>query len=212
MKKIFFFLLALGTSLWALAQEQESRATINKIERPAISGEYLFSANVVEAAVLNDMKARGFGKGDSYKGFQRYTDIVFTLLSPEKIDFYFKVTGKSKKESEISTLTVAVSKGPENFISSTEDAALIDALKQYMAGLNNKFVIQKLQFEIDDQTKVVEKAEKKLNNLKDEGDSLKKRLKDTQDAIARNLAEQDAQKAQAEAERKALDALKAKLK
>jgi len=212
MKKVFTIIALLGFAVLVKAQVNEGTAVLNKMERPAIIGEFNFPSAVTESVLLEDMKYRGFGKGDESKGFHKYAGILFPYISTEKIDFYFKVNDKSNKEKNVSIVSVIVSKGYDNFVSGATDPAIMDSTKAYLSGLMFKFEQKKLEFDIEEQRDVVAKAEKKYQNLVGDGESLITRLKSIEESIAKNQQEQDAQKALLEKEKQLLDTLKSLLK
>lgn len=212
MKTLFTMFVLLGISAFAFSQVKDGTVALNKIDRPAVIGEYEYEASIVEAVILEDMKYQGFGKGDGFKGFQKYAGILFTNLSSEKIDFYFKVDPKSKKEKDKSIVYVVISKGYDNFVSSSSDPAIIEATKQYLSGLIDKFGQQKIKLAIEEQKEIVEKADKKLNSLVVTAESLKTKLKEIEDSIVKNAQEQETQKTVLAKEKELLENLKLQLK
>lgn len=211
MKTIFTLLVLLGISAIAFPQVKDGTVTMNKIDRPAVIGEFEYEASIVNAVILEDMKYQGFGKGDSFKGFQKYAGIQFAQLSSEKIDFYFKVDSKSKKEKDKSIAYVVISKGYDNFVTSSSDPAIIEAAKQYLSGLLDKFGQQKIKLAIEDQKVIVDKADKKLNSLVVNAETLKTKLKEVEDSIVKNTQDQETQKSVLEREKQLLESLKLQL-
>ncbi len=193
------------------AQVSEGTAVFNKAEQPAVTGEFNFPAAVTEQVLLDDLKYRGYGKGYTVKGFHRYEGIIFPDISPEKIDFYFKVNEKGK-EKDKSIVTVLVSKGGGTFVSRSGDPAIVDSAKAYLMSLIPAFGKMKLQLDIEEQSEAVARAEKKYKNLVGEGETLVTRLKDLEAGIEKNKQEQEAQKTRLEKEKQLLETLKSRLK
>lgn len=212
MKTLFTTIILLAISVFAFSQVKDGTVALNKIERPAVIGEFEYDASIVEAVILEDMKYQGFGKGDGFKGFQKYAGILFASLSSEKIDFYFKVDPKSKKEKDKSIVYVVISKGYDNFVNSSSDPAIIEATKQYLTGLIDKFGQQKIKLAIEEQKEVVEKADKKLNTLIVTAESLKTKQKEIEESIAKNAQDQETQKTVLAKEKELLENLKLQLK
>jgi len=212
MKTLFVLILMLGLSAIAFSQVTVGTTSLNKVERTAVVGDFGYAPDIVEAVLLDDLKTLGFGKGDSYKGFRKYANIQFYKLSPDKIDFYFLVDQKNKKEKENCTVSIVISKGGDNFINNSTNPEILEAAKSYLSGLDNKFSQQKVKVAFEEQTKVVEKADKEMNSLISKNKSLNTKLKDVQSDLEKNQKEQETQKALLEKEKLTLENLKKQLK
>jgi hypothetical protein len=194
-----------------VAQVSEGTATFNKIERTAVVGKFDFSPEVVKATLLEDLKSNGFLKSSETKGYKMFPEILFTQISQEKIDFYFKVEDV-KKEKDQSIVYILLSKGGENFINSNTDAGAIKDCISYLQGLMPKFEASQLEIDITGQEALIKKAEKSYNSLVGTGESLQNKKKDIEENIAKNLKEQENQKSTLEKERKLLETLKSQRK
>lgn len=213
MKKLILSLIALITLYTtAKAQAGEVRTTFNKTEQPAIAAEYGYDADLVDKAITDDLRQRGFGKGKSSKGYTLYQGINFNDISPDKIDLYYKVERKSKKDKDRTIITVLVSKGYDNFITSATEAKLVEATIKYVNGLQPKFVSNNLEQQIKDQEDLVKKEEKKANNLGDDGTDLEKKKRKIEEDIATNKNDQAKQKSEVEKQRQVLETLKGQRK
>ena len=212
MKKIIVSIIALVSLYTLQAQAIETKATYNKVAQPAVLAEYIYDAAIVETAITDDLKQRGFGKGKSTKGYNLYQAINFAEISADKIDLYIKTEKKSKKEKDRTIVTVLVSKGYDNFVSGTTETAMMTAILNYVNGLKPKFDTNSLELQVKDQEELVKKAEKKYNNLTDEGVDLEKKKRKVEDDIATNKNDQSAQKNEVEKQRQILASLKAQRK
>ena len=212
MKSIFLLIAALFVAGFVSAQIIEGTVTMNKVVRPAIAGEFNFTSEVTEAVILEDLRTRGFGKGDSQKDFKMYAGIAFPMFSTEKIDLYVKVAPKSKSEKGKSLVYLVISKGYDNFISGATDQATMDSAKIYLGSLMGKFEQEKLRLDIDAQQELIAKVQKKYDALVGTGESLQTKKQDIEKEIEKNLTEQNNQKAELDKEKQILDALKAQLR
>jgi hypothetical protein len=212
MKKILFLLFATISFLAAKAQAVEAQVPYNKVNQPAVTAEFITDVDIAEKAVSEDLKTRGFGKGKSAKGFTLYQAINFTEISADKIDLYIKTEKKSKKEKDKTILTVLVSKGYDNFVSSTTEPKMIAAVMNYVNGLKPKFETGNLEVQIKEQEDVIKKEEKRQNNLIDDGTDLEKKKRKVEDDIASNKKDQEKQKAEVEKQKQILETLKKQLK
>jgi len=212
MKKLFVLLIgvfALGQ--YSFAQATEGSCEFDKVERPAVIGEFVYTTDVVEDAILADLKEKGIKKYNNKKGFMIFEEVLFTQISSNKINFYVKIEEK-KKEKGKTILTFLVSYGLDNFISSTMDAAIINNTKTYMNSLTVKFAATKLGRDIEAQQKVFDKAKKDYENLISEGESLTKKKAEIEENIAKNKSEQENQKNVMEKEKINLESLQSQKK
>ncbi len=212
MKRILVCATLMMASFFAAAQAVETKTSYNKADQPAAVGEFMYEVGIVEKAIENDMKQRGYGKGKSSKGFTLYQAINFNEISADKIDFYIKAEKKSKKEKDRTIVTVLVSKGYDNFISGITEAKMMEGAINYINSLKPKFDAGNLDVQIKEQEDLVKKTEKKYVNLTDDGASLEKKKRNIEEDIANNKKEQEAQKAEVEKQKQILETLKAQKK
>ncbi|HPS27629.1 MAG TPA: hypothetical protein PK269_08485 [Bacteroidales bacterium] len=195
MKKLMVVLIGIFAMVhYGYSQANEGSVEFDKMQRPAVIGEFAYTADVVEESIIADLKEKGIKKYSSKKGFMIFEEAVFTQISANKINFYVKVEEK-KKEKEKAIVTFLVSYGLDNFISSAMDANIINNTKNYMNGLLPKFAATKLGRDIDAQQKVYDKAVKDFDNLVGEGESLAKKKADIENEITKNKSDQETQKA-----------------
>lgn len=212
MKKITLLVAFSLSILFANAQANEVKTKYNKIDCNGVSAEYVVDITIVEKTIEDEMKAKGFGKGKSSKGFTLYQGVNFNDISPDKIDLYVKTERKSKKEKEKSIITILISKGYDNFISSTTEPKMIAAAINYLNGLEPKFAATSLEAQIKEQEDLVQKEEKKQNNYIDDLNDLEKKKRDIEDDIVKKKNDIEKQKAEVEKQRQFLEALKARKK
>lgn len=212
MKNIFLLFTALLFAGVVSAQISEGTVTMNKVERPAIVGEFNFTSEVTEAVILEDLRTKGFGKGDSNKDFKMFAGVTFPMISREKIDLYVKVMTKSKSEKGKSVVYLVISKGYDNFVSGATDQAAIDSAKIYLGSLMGQFEQKKLKLDIAAQEATIEKLQKKYDALVGTGESLQTKKEDIEKDIEKNQNDQATQKAELDKEKQILDSLKTQLK
>jgi hypothetical protein len=210
MKKIFITILALVSLQFAYSQAVETQIDYGKIKVTGATIEVAVPEDVAADVIKAEMKARGFGKGDGTKGYTLYKGVNFNELSADKVDFYIKTEKKSKKDKGNSKITAMVSKGYDNFISSTTDAAAMTALISFLNNLKPKFTSSNLDVQIAAQEDVVKKEEKKQENITEDISDMEKKIAKLQKDIADKKNDLEKQKAEVEKQRSALAALKAK--
>jgi hypothetical protein len=210
MKKLMILLFVFVTVSFAKAQISEGKLSIDKVDKPAVTGIFRYSPEIVSYVLADDLKYRGFGKGDDKKGLVKYTEILFPEISSEKIDFYYKVVLTDKKDENVSTVYLLVSKGYENFLSSAENPVVISSTISYLTSLGAKFEARKLDVDIATQEDVVKKAEDDYNASVKEDKNLNDKLKSLQDEIEQNKKKMEGLKSGMEKEQILLETLKSR--
>jgi len=138
----------------------EASVKINKNNQNAVVADYDAPSSVVEGALKERLAKEGLGKMKTSKGFMTYSGVLWNSVSKEKMDVYFKVEGKKEK----STISVLVSRGYDNFISSGNDAPTIENVKSFLNSFMNDTKAYQLGLNIAAQEEMVKKAEKAFSN------------------------------------------------
>lgn len=211
MKKILFLALVTIAFNSLMAQSRYTTAEYQKIVRPAVANEIPFPEKTVSDAIENKMGKLGY-KGKSSKGFTVYSGVRLPELGTEAYDLYYMIDKVSRKDKGNSTVTLMISKGFDNFVSDSSDAAVIASAKTYLNNLREMVAAYDLELQITDQEDVIKKADKKYTNLVDEAADLQKKKRKLEDQITENTAAQAAQKTEAEKQRQILETLKQKRK
>lgn len=211
MKKIVFLALASFAMTGLMAQSRYTTAEYQKIVRPAVANEIPFPEKTVGNAIEDKMGKMGY-KGKSSKGFTIYSGVRLPELGTEAYDLYYMIDKVSRKDKGTSTVTLMISKGFDNFVSDSSDAAVIANAKTYLNNLRDMVAAYDLELQIADQEDAIKKADKKYTNLVDEAADLQKKKRKLEDQITENTAAQAAQKTEAEKQRQILETLKQKRK
>ena len=200
MKKQFLLLALIITSAFvAKAQAREDRMDIADAPRAVLSVELNYSSKTVSDALSQKLKDAGL-KTKSSKGLTVAEGAKFLEVSPENLDYYFKVDSKDKTRS---TLYIGFSKGYTNFITPESDAKTWEGGKSFLASFV-KYVDQyQLGLDIVAQEKVAKDAEKALDKSVKDGEDLAKKQED-------NKKDQEAKRAELEKQKNLLNTLNGK--
>ncbi|MBA3674355.1 MAG: hypothetical protein H0W75_05250 [Chitinophagaceae bacterium] len=180
-------------------------------QKPALQNDVSYSEKVVSGAIKTKLGKMGY-KGKESKGFDVYRGVTLPELGAGTYDLYFKVDRKSKKEKDISTVTMLISRGNEVYITEAEDSQTINNAKSFLDNLFVSAAAYSLDQEIASQLDAVNKAEKKYKNLIDDADDLQKRKRKIEQQIEDNLKDQKNQQAEIEKQKQFLETLKARKK
>jgi hypothetical protein len=161
MKKIILIagLLIAGVNLNIYAQAPQTReqaVSINKANQNAVAGDFKVSKTVLEAVVTNKISEYKLGKSKSSSGFKKFEGTVWSEISTDKMDYYYRVTGNKSA----ATVEILASKGYDNFISSQTDPAAVQNIKNFILSLEQEIVKYTLNEQIAAKEKEVKAAEK----------------------------------------------------
>jgi len=213
MKNIFTLILLLSAVI-AHSQSSPANISFNKEDKYGLMLTLPYKGNVAEGAILENLKKTGydvetkgkfFWKQNKINGFYTFKSVN---LDNNLVDLYFKVDQKNKR-SEQSTIYLLVSKGEENFISSS-DVGMYDAAKKFLDGFTAETATHKLNLDIEAQENAVKDAEKKFTKLKDDEKDMEKKIEKLQDDLKKNRDQQGNQEKVVELEKKKLEDLKAR--
>jgi hypothetical protein len=208
MKNIALALVcALGLGSFANAQTVgEGTLQIDKkTSMPAFTLQMNVSKKNVQETIDAKFKAQKLSGKDGKGGTTEYANVtyldIFTnTVNNNKCNIYTKVDEKAG----VSTLYLVVDRGLGNYVTSSSDAANAELAKKYLTDIVKDIYKTELTHQIEDQTKVVEKAEKTLKSAEDTKAKLEKQLETAKDEINKANADLTAQKQK-------LDELKAKV-
>jgi hypothetical protein len=206
--KSIALVLAIAVTGTATAQNaHESSIKFNKNAENAVVADFDKPAEVVEAALKDRLEKEGLGKMKTTKGFMSYAGTLWNSVSSDKLDLYFKVEGKKDK----STVSVLVSKGYDNFITSGSDAKTIENVKAFLNGFVKYTNSYQLTLDIKAQEEAIKKAEKLYSNSVDNNKDLLSQKEKLEKKIAESNNEQILKQKALDEEKKKLTDLKSRM-
>jgi hypothetical protein len=208
MKKYIFLISIIITTLTTFAQEvKESTTVVNNTNQPCISAEYALSGEIIEGAFIKKMAdAKIIKASKAANGFKLYKGITVSEITKETIDLYFKV--EDKKTSAI--LSLALSKGYDNFLKKETDSVSIENAKIYLTKFVNDATAFLLAKQMNEQAAVVKSLEKKLKGQSKDEEGYTKDKSKIESKINSNKIDIVALKIEMEAQEKALEIVKTK--
>jgi len=206
MKKLLLTAAIYFVTTAAFAQARTATAEYNKNIQPALEIEIPFEEKTVMKSLVDTLEKKGY-KGKENKGYTIFKGVNLPEIGPGSYDLYFKADPKSRKEKDITVLTMLVSSGGEKFISESDDATVISNSKAFLESHTDNATAYDLELQIKTQQDATEKADKKYNNLVEDGQDLVKKKEKLEKDIADNQQKQTDQKAEAEKQRQILNTL-----
>jgi hypothetical protein len=178
------------------------------------------NTSVAEGTILQKLKETGytpetkgqlFWKKNKLDGFYVFNGVELAALNNQKLDMYFKVDPKSKKQRNQSIVYLLVSKGYDNFISPEADSATFAAATAFLNGFVAGTASYRLNLDIEEQEKVVKASEKKLADLEEDDKDLTRKIEELQAELRNKKDEKVMQEKEIANQKMKLEELKAKV-
>ena len=190
-KKIIIAIAILLIQATMFGQAREASVKIDKEKRPAVMININRSQEITENALKERLERAGL-KDRIRKGDGIYKGVVFSEISPEKLDFYTKVEKASKNRSIV---YMAVSRGYDNFIEGTSDSLITERIKNFLNSFvqdaDNEFSDVQISSQVKDlkkERKSYERLLKDQKKLERQKNKIEKQLEAIQNKtdVARN--------------------------
>ncbi|MEO5650360.1 MAG: hypothetical protein ABIR03_10625 [Ginsengibacter sp.] len=200
MKHICTLTFSLLITAFAVAQSpMKSTAEYNGQKYPCYITEYNLPPDETETVIKEKLKSEGYN-ADKSKGFLVYRNVRLKDLNSEVAqDVFFKVERKSRKEKDISLVTMITAKAgqvPEEKVKGAKIVANVEPsqnsvffLNTFQSGVN----LSAYNLAVAGQVDEVAKAEKKLEGLQKEQLKIEKKIKDYEDDLLANKKDQENQ-------------------
>ena len=115
-------------------QINEGKEEMAKSERWCFSATYPYKKEVAEAVMDKNLEQARLERSSHKKGVSTYKAATWPQISDSKCDYYYKMTGKKSR----TTLFLCVSKGYDNYVTSSNDVGTANNIKQYMLHLQDQ--------------------------------------------------------------------------
>ncbi|MGH2645280.1 MAG: hypothetical protein ACRDE2_15100 [Chitinophagaceae bacterium] len=180
---LLFFVLSFFTANTAFSQARETTAGFQNAQHPAFTINYNFPSEIVTGAIQQRLKQDRISFRVK-KGIISCQGVNYPVLGPELIDLYFQVNGLGRRGRDGSIVTLLISKGKDNFISSTNDSSLARNALQFLNSLQQDISLYSLQQQINDQQKSIDSKSKQYNKLLKDS----KKMQDKRYSLQRDLS------------------------
>jgi hypothetical protein len=193
MKKTILFFSILLVSLLCYGQAQEGTVEYQKRLQPAAVIELPYPPSVVDAAMNDYLSKKGKSRKDNVKGFSTFRNTDPVQSDSINADLYFKTERKSRKEKEVTVISLLVMPAEEQNNTSNLHYLKMDDAKNYLNELASSISAYNLEQTIKDQNDAVIKAETKYKNLVSDGNDLENKRAAIEKKIADNKNDQQQQ-------------------
>ena len=219
-KSCVFIAFLLFATMPGFSQSTFTTVAVNKNLQPALVLHLPNNMAVAEGTILQKLKETGyspqtkgqlFWKKNKKDGFYVFNGITLPALNNQKLDLYFKVERESKSQKDQSIIYMLVSKGYDNFITPELDSASFAAATEFLNGFVATTASYRLNMDIAEQEKVLKGAENKLSELRDDENSIVKKIESLQSDLQNKRNDQVMQEKDVANQRSKLEELKAKV-
>ncbi|HSC36485.1 MAG TPA: hypothetical protein VLD19_01390 [Chitinophagaceae bacterium] len=188
-------------------QAQEGTVEYQKNQQPAAVIELAYTPDIVNAAMNDYLSKKGKSRGTDLKGFTTFRNTQLVQADSVNADLYFKVERKSRKEKEVSVVSLLLTAPKEGTgVPDNKHYLNMEDAKAYLNGLALAIEAYGLESQIKMQNEAVIKAESKYKSLADDGIDLQKKKESYEKKIEDNKRDQQAQLAEVENQKQKLAA------
>lgn len=171
-------------------QAQEGSVTYQKKHQAAAVIELPYAPGIVMSALNDYLSKKGRSKGSDLKGFTTFRNTTPVENDSTNADLYFKVERKSRKEKDISMVSLLLTNPTAGTATANQHHLDMEEAKSYLDGLMPTIEAYNLELQIKDQNAAVTTAEARYKNLKNDGADLEKRKQELEQKIHNNNMEQ----------------------
>lgn len=168
MNKIYLWLIAalLIFPIFANAQEVKEKTVKNgKESMPAFTIKVKHGTKLVKQVLKTSAEQAGLKKAKHKHGYTIYKRAVWSAISTNKLDYYYKVKGNGRK----ATVYFSASKGYDNYVSSQTEPSSAMSINTFLQQLAQKI---DLQNEIDQREEQLDKINKEKKQKEKEMEQL----------------------------------------
>ena len=178
-----------------------------KTTQPAAVIELNYAHAVVQDALNDYLSKKGRSKGNDIKGFTTYRNTQPVQGDSVNADLYFKVERKSRKEKEVTTVSLLLTAPDAGAAPTNVHYMSMSQAKDFLNGLVPTIDSYDLELKIKDQNKIITKAESKYKDLISDGQDLEKKRASIEKNIAENKQQQQKQVSEIEGQKQILATL-----
>lgn len=190
MKKTILFFTILLISVFSYGQAQEGTVEYQKKLQPAAVIDLPYPPSVIDAAMNEYLSKKGKSRGNEVKGFGTFRNTSPAPNDSVNADLYFKTERKSRKEKEVTVISLLVMPIDEQTNTAHLHYLDMEGAKNFLNDLAFAIDAYDLELTIKDQNDAVIKVETKYKNLVNDGDELQKKRTALDNKIIDNNNEQ----------------------
>ena len=220
MKKFFLALTSTMLIICCFGQSTPTSVKYNKATRPALRMTLPYSEEITEGTIVQKLNEIGynpetkgalFWKKNTLDGYYIFKNVELRNTNRQLVDLYFKVEPKSKNEKEQSVIYMLIGQGENRFISSESEPQIFSEAREFLNGFTTHSASYKLNVDIQSRESNVKSAETKYTRLKEEEQTLLKKIQELEEKLRTNRLNQETQLKLIGDEKLKIDSLRPKI-
>jgi hypothetical protein len=185
MKNIIISIFLVAGTMATFGQATVKSVEFKKALRPALNLPLTFNSETAEQTILAKLKETGYkpeksgsflNKKNKEEGYYKFSGVELPELANQKLDLYFKVDPIDNDSNSRSSVTLLVSKGYENFVSSETDSATFAASEKFLNGFVQNTNVYNINQQLEENKHNIATSEKKWKELRDKQEDAKKKI------------------------------------
>ncbi|GAA4463101.1 hypothetical protein GCM10023093_10810 [Nemorincola caseinilytica] len=169
------FMLPLATYAQSEVEVKEGNVKMGKKKMWAFSATYRHDKSVTAAVLDKNMEDAKLKRSSRKKGVQAYKAAQWPAVSDTRGDYYYRVRSKKGK----TTVYMVASKGYDNYVTTTNDAATAAKVTQYLQRLDGQIAAQE----------AIQQKEVEMKQLEAKNAAMAKELEASKEAQAKKAKE-----------------------
>ncbi|MDO9372966.1 MAG: hypothetical protein Q7T76_01045 [Ferruginibacter sp.] len=207
MKSYLFLIVGFLLHVPGFSQAHKATVSYEKTPQEAVEVDIPYPEKTVVKAITDQLEKKGY-KGKDTKGFLTFKGVRLPELGTDAYDLYFKTERKSRKEKDVTTISLLISSGYEKFLDGT--STVLTNARQYLDSSLVMVADYDLEMQVTEQETVFKKSNDKMADLAEEAEELQSKRKKLDREIEENQKSQEEHKKQVEKQGNILTMLKGK--
>ncbi len=168
--KILLFLwvsltLVFITPTFAQQVMEGSKPFLKKADANALTMTYTGQVSSVAAVLKKSLEDASGKKASTRNGLVSLVEVQIPTFSSTALDYYFRVEKPGRGTSDQSEVTMFISAGNENFLTSRSHPDVMDRVKYWMESMQPEVQMYELGLALEAQQKIIDKALKDQDRL-----------------------------------------------
>jgi hypothetical protein len=190
MKSLFFLGVCISCTTRLFAQAYIGETELRKTKQAAAAIRLPYDNDPVEDGLKQYMMTKGF-KSTGISGFVLFRSVPLDGTDTTLNDLYFKADLASRKEKDMTVLSLIPAKRNQDFMARTlSDSGMLEKARLFLDSLAPFMAAYNTRLQLSSQQEILGKAQKKMNSLRSDSSDLQKKIRNLQSDLDQNQKDQ----------------------
>ena len=191
MNKFYLLLLAgIGYASGLFGQAYIAQVDKGKTPQTGAAIRLSYTSDQVEDALKAYLSGKGY-KSSSSHGYIVYRAVLLNVDDKDGADLYFATVTPDRKQKDLTVLSMVPARKNQDISTGVfTDSTKLDAAKSFLDSLAPFVNTYGTGVLMNNQQTALQKAQRKMSDLRDDSTDLQKKLRDLQSDLAQNKADQ----------------------